>query len=101
MFAAALRVTARGLVALGAVALIAAAIFPASLSAYVPLALALWVLALLMTLARTYILRAPMPGRGGLFEYKEHPIAYHTGFLVAVGLFGFILTILLRAYIAS
>ena len=86
---------------LGAFALIAPVIAPASLSAYVSLGLALWVLAFLLTLSRTYILRAPMPGQGGLFEYETHPVAYHAGFATAVAICGIIFGILIRAYIAG
>ena len=101
MIAAALRFTARGLVVLGSVALILAVMAPASLSSYIALGLALWVLALLITLSRAYILRAPMRAQGGLLEYKQHPVAYHIGFVVFIVIFGFILSVLIRAYIAS
>jgi hypothetical protein len=101
MIATALRTIARGLVVLGSVALIAAVVLPAGLSGYVFLGLALLVLAFLMTLSRTYILRASMPAQGGLFEYKTHPVAYHVGFVVAVVLFGFVLVVLIRAYMGG
>jgi hypothetical protein len=99
MLPGALRITARGFVVLGAVALVIAAIFPTSLSPYAFLGLALWVLALLLTLSRTYILRAPWPGAGGLFEHKAHPVGYHASFFVAIAVFGFILAVLIRAYV--
>ena len=101
MVATALRLTARGLVVLGAIALISAVVAPASLSAYVSLGLALWVLALLVTLSRAYMLRASMPAQGGLLEYKSHPVAYHVGFAVAVVIFGFVFGILIRGYISG
>jgi len=91
--------TARGLVVFGMLLLIGALVAPGSLSSYVPLGLAFWVFALLLTFSRTYIHRAPMPGQGRLFEYKDHPIAYHSGFAMAVAIFGFICWILIRAYI--
>jgi hypothetical protein len=101
MMAAALRFIARGLVALGAISLVSAVVAPASLSAYVSLGLALWTLALLITLSRTYMLRAPMPARGGLLEYNSHPIAYHAGFAVAVVIFAFVFVVLMKAYISG
>jgi hypothetical protein len=101
VLATTLRFTARGLAVLGVVAFLAAAVRPGSLSAYVSLGFALWVLALLARITRTYILREPMPGRDGPFEYKEQPGAYHMRFIVAVLLFGFVLGILIRSFMAT
>ncbi len=101
MLATSLRSIARALVLLGVIALFAAVIFPTSMSGTIFLGLALWVSAFLITFTRAYILRAPLPGRGGLFEYRAHPVAYHVGFDAVVAIFGFILGILIRGFLAS
>ena len=91
-----------GLVGLGILAVLIAVAFPSDHSSKIYLGLALLALAFICRVVKHYLMRAPWPSRtGALVEATPHPVAYELSFFVSVALVGFIVWVLIRAYIAA
>jgi hypothetical protein len=64
--------------------------------------LLLLVVAVLVALTGHYLAASPIPVRGGAVLRKStHPIAYRLWFVAALALFGLIVVVLARSYIAA
>lgn len=71
---------------------------PVSFSALLNVGIAGLLLAFLSSLWRHYVIRSPIPVRGGnLISIDEHPVAYRAWFLLASAVSGFMLYVLLQA----